>query len=135
MLFLLDTNALSDLMQGQTVITGRLLNLIPPDEAITSPVVVGEILYGLARLPIGAKRRHLESKATSVLPLAPSRPMPEDTGQRYATIKLDSQRRGLTLKDNDLWVAATALALNATLVTRDTDFAGIPGLTLQDWTV
>ena len=30
--------------------------------------------------------------------------------------------------ENDLWIAATALALGATLVTRDTDFNGIEGL-------
>jgi predicted nucleic acid-binding protein len=32
------------------------------------------------------------------------------------------------LDENDLWVAATALALGARLVSRDADFAGIEGL-------
>ncbi len=43
-------------------------------------------------------------------------------------LKVARQQRGLTLDENDLWVAATALALGATLVTRDGDFSGIPGL-------
>ena len=32
------------------------------------------------------------------------------------------------IDENDRWIAATALALGATLVTRDGDFAGIGGL-------
>jgi predicted nucleic acid-binding protein len=43
-------------------------------------------------------------------------------------VVLARQQRGLTLDENDLWVAATALALGATLVSRDNDFAGIDGL-------
>jgi predicted nucleic acid-binding protein len=38
------------------------------------------------------------------------------------------QRAGLPLDENDLWIAATALAIDATLVTRDTDFRSIEGL-------
>ena len=49
-------------------------------------------------------------------------------GLFYASLKLARQQRGLTLDENDLWVAATALALRATLVSRDRDLAGIDGL-------
>lgn len=38
------------------------------------------------------------------------------------------RQRGLILDENDLWIAATAIALDATLVSRDTDFSGIDGL-------
>jgi predicted nucleic acid-binding protein len=49
-------------------------------------------------------------------------------GDRYATMKVMQQRRGLPLDENDLWIAATSLAINATLVSRDEDFLGISGL-------
>ena len=39
------------------------------------------------------------------------------------------------LDENDLWIAATAAALAATLVTRDKDFTRVPGLIAGDWTV
>jgi predicted nucleic acid-binding protein len=55
-------------------------------------------------------------------------PVPERAGEFYAAVKLARQQRGLTLDENDLSVAATALALGATLVSRDRDFAGIDGL-------
>ena len=55
-------------------------------------------------------------------------PVPERAGDFYAAVKLARQQLGLTLDENDLWVAATALALGATVVSRDKDFGGIDGL-------
>jgi predicted nucleic acid-binding protein len=40
----------------------------------------------------------------------------------------------LTLDENDLWIAATARALGAVLVSRDADFARVDGLSTEDWT-
>jgi predicted nucleic acid-binding protein len=36
----------------------------------------------------------------------------------------------LSLDENDLWIAATAIALGATLVTRDADFASVESLSI-----
>jgi predicted nucleic acid-binding protein len=49
-------------------------------------------------------------------------------------VKIARQRKGLTLDENDLWIAACALALQATLVSRDGDFGQIEGLNVEDWT-
>jgi predicted nucleic acid-binding protein len=48
--------------------------------------------------------------------------------------RLSREQEGLTLDENDLWIAATASALRATLITRDRDFASIEGLITADWT-
>jgi len=50
-------------------------------------------------------------------------------------IKLTRQQKGLTLDENDLWIAATALALGAILISRDSDFQYIEGLKVEDWTL
>jgi predicted nucleic acid-binding protein len=42
------------------------------------------------------------------------------------------KHRGLSLDENDLWVAATALATGATLVSRDSDFRRIDRLAVAD---
>ena len=47
-------------------------------------------------------------------------------------MKVSQQRRGLPLDENDLWIAATALVLDATLVSRDSDFQAIEGLALVE---
>jgi len=64
----------------------------------------------------------------------PCEPVPDSSGEHYARAKLARQRSGLPLDENDLWIAATALALGATLVTRDNDFRHIDGLTVDNWT-
>jgi len=54
--------------------------------------------------------------------------VPKRAGDIYPSVKLARQQRGLALDKNDLWVAATAIALGAVLVSRDTDFAETDGL-------
>ena len=51
---------------------------------------------------------------------------------RYSTVKISQQRRGLPLDENDLWIAATTLAIDATLVSRDSDFQSVEGLAVVE---
>ena len=91
-------------------------------------IVRGEILFGLGRLPPGQRRTVLESKAERVFAVVPCEPIPAAAGDRYASVKLTQQRLGLSLDENDLWIAATALAIGATLVTNDSDFQRVETL-------
>jgi len=47
-------------------------------------------------------------------------------------VKASQQRRGLPLDENDLWIAASALVMDATLVSRDSDFQAVEGLALLE---
>ena len=134
MTFLLDTSTLSDLMRAHPQLDRRLAALGAEDVAVICPVVRGEVLYGLARLPEGRRRRDLAAKAAGLLEVVPCAPMPPTAGDHYAHIKLARQERGRSLDENDLWIAATALALDATLVSRDSDFQQVEGLKVEDWT-
>lgn len=62
-------------------------------------------------------------------------PVPEIAGDYYAGAKTTVQRAGTPLDENDLWIAATALSLGAVLVTMDSDFQRVGGLTVEDWTL
>jgi predicted nucleic acid-binding protein len=84
----------------------------------------------LEKLVPGRRRTELERKAGKLLAALPCEPILSAAADRYATVKASQQRRGLPLDENDLWIAATALAMNATLVSRDTDFQAIEGLAL-----
>lgn len=135
MIYLLDTNAFSDWMREHPKLDARLASLPTSDRIIICTIVRGEILHGLARLADSRRKRNLQAKADELLAMITCEPIPEKAADCYAEIKLARARAGLTLDENDLWIAATALALGAVLVTRDTDFRKINGLTVEDWSV
>lgn len=133
--FLFDTTAFSDLMREHPGLDAHLATISPTDDRIViCSVVRGEILYGIGRLPEGKRREELEVKAAKIFKILPCEPIPEEAGDYYAKIKITRQRKGLILDENDLWIAATALALYATLIRRDSDFHYIDGLKVENWT-
>ena len=134
MIFLLDSNAFSDLMRKNARIEARLAALGSNDKVVICPIVRGEILYGIARLPQGHRRENLTKQATSLFDTIACEPVPEAAADAYAQTKLTRERQGLGLDENDLWIAASASAVGATLVTRDSDFGSVAGLTTVDWT-
>ena len=69
----------------------------------------------------------LETKAQQLFAVLPCEPIPPAAGDLYASLKVSQQTRGVPLDENDLWIAATALAIKATLVSRDSDFQGLEG--------
>jgi tRNA(fMet)-specific endonuclease VapC len=66
--------------------------------------------------------------------MVPCEPIPETAADHYARIKRETERKGVRLDENDLWIAATALSLGAVLVTTDSDFQRVSGLRVEDWT-
>jgi predicted nucleic acid-binding protein len=102
------------------------------DRVVICTIVRVEILFGLERLAAGRRRTELEEKARKMFAVLPCEPIPAAAGDRYANVKVSQQRRGLPLDENDLWIAATAFVLGATLVSRDSAFREIEGLDLVE---
>jgi tRNA(fMet)-specific endonuclease VapC len=98
------------------------------DRVIICPIVRGEILFGIERLEPGRRRTELGSRARRVFEMLICEPVPADAGDLYARLKNAQQRRGLSPDENDLWIAASAMALGATLVSNDSDFSSISNL-------
>lgn len=130
---LLDTNMISDLMRDHVRVKGRLAT--HSDSVVTSAIVVGEIRYGLSRLPVGKKRAALDSRAQGILSAFQVEPVNPLVAESYGRLKANLESQGLNLNDNDVWIAATALALGHLLITRDQVFSQIPGLLVEDWSV
>jgi predicted nucleic acid-binding protein len=134
MIYLFDTNAISDYMRQHPTFDERLAGLGPEDRVATSVIARGEILFGIERMPLGKRRDELSAQAVRVLAALPCEPLLPGAADRYAGLKNVQQKTGLPLDENDLWIAASALILGAVLVTRDSDFRRIPGVHAQDWT-
>jgi predicted nucleic acid-binding protein len=97
------------------------------------PIVRGEILYGIERLSPGLQRRNLEAKSTALFAAIACEGVPEAAGDQYALVKVARTSKGLAMDENNLWIDATALALGATLVSRDADVRQVDGLSVIDW--
>jgi len=133
MIFLLDTNAFSDLMRKHPKLDARLASLAPTDRVVICPIARGEIRFGIEALPQSRRRQALEAQCGPLFATIGCEPIPESAGDHYATTKHARQQQGLSLDENDLWIAATALTLGAVLVRRDTDFKIIPTLRVENW--
>ena len=107
------------------------LSSVAPDDSVSTCVITrGEVLFGIERLAAGRRRTELEDKANRLFAVMPCEAIPVAAGGRYASLKRERQRRGLPLDENDLWIAATALALGMGLVSGDSDFQSIEDLNL-----
>ena len=133
--YLLDTSTCSLLMKDNPRVRGRLDSLTESDYHFTCPIVKGEILFGIGRLPIGKRRQDLEQRANELFADVQCDPIPENVGDTYAQIKVAAEKQGISLGECDLWIAATALTLDAILVASDSDYQRIIGLglRLENW--
>ncbi len=117
-------------MRSDAKVENWIAGLNQGDRLVICPIVRGEILFGVSRLPFGRRRTELEQTAGRFLALFHCEPVPPQAADFYAAVKLARYQGGLALDENDLWIAATALALGATLVSRDSGFSGIGNLAL-----
>ena len=87
-----------------------------------SAITVGELEAGVLLARKKAVRAHRLRRLSAVLALAPILSIDSTVATRYGELRAASSRR----PSNDLWIAATALAHDLTLVTRDRELAAVP---------
>jgi predicted nucleic acid-binding protein len=137
-LLLLDTNVLSELMRSdpQPAVLAWADQLDPAAVGITA-MNEAEILHGLARLPVGRRRQALEARWEQlVADLFAGRVFSFDrpAAHWYAALLQQRERIGQPISTADALIAAIALALGATLATRNTvDFEGIGLPLINPW--
>lgn len=127
---LLDTDTCVEILRGNETVIARREAL--PDTLVTGWIQAGELLYGAAKSgsPTESRRRVLDFLAT--LPVIDLNPLAADL---FGTTKARLERAGRRLADADLWIAATALAHDAVLVTGNhRHYDRIPDLELESWT-
>ena len=132
--YILDTTAFSALMRRDDQMYTHMSSLTGVDRVAICTITRGEVLYGLERLPEGKRRRDLQAEATALFDRLICLPVTEGVGDRYAQIKRGTERKGTSLDENDLWIAATVSLSGGVLVTQDSDFSRVDGLRVENWT-
>ena len=124
MKYLLDTDVVIDHIRGRKLLDESVLK----QGALISLITLGELYYGSFKSEKGKKgiaiiRRDINLLRIEVLSLT------EGMIEKFAKIKADLMLKGKRLEDFDLLIAATALNLGLTLVTRNVKhFERIQGL-------
>jgi predicted nucleic acid-binding protein len=135
-MIVLDTNVVSEqARERQDPAVLNWLNSISGSEVVTTAVTAAEMLAGVARLPEGRRRRHLELAVRDILTIDfVDRILPFDAAaaEQYAEVMTRRSVAGRPVAVPDAQIAAICRQHGATLATRNVkDFDGV-GLDLVD---
>ena len=132
-IYLLDANILSDMMRnprGQTARTFERKAHELETRLTTSIIVACEMHYGAVRRGSTSLAQRVDRVLASVEVMS----LPAGAEETYATLRADLERRGQVIGQNDMLIAAHALALNAILVTDNVrEFKRVKGLKIENW--
>jgi tRNA(fMet)-specific endonuclease VapC len=129
-MFLLDTNTVVDYFRGRGKVAERLLAL-PPSEVGLPAVVAYEVWVGVLGSQNAQRRQSQLERFLSVVGVVP---FDAAVARRAAQLRHALERRGEGIGPLDTLIAATALAHDATLVTRNvSEFARVEGLAVSNW--
>jgi tRNA(fMet)-specific endonuclease VapC len=129
--YLLDTNVVSHIMQGRDANLLARLTAIPVGQVVISSITLAELEYGLHRK---GQPPRLRNALTQVLLRMDVLPWDERVAICYGEFCSALEALGVNLSDFDMKIAAHAVALDVTLVSRDRAFAQVPErLRLEVW--
>ena len=135
-MLVLDTSALSRLMQAAPVALGHAGEHRPGD-LFVAPPVAAEIQFGIARLRPGSRRAQLlRSQYRRWRALAAWIPWTEAASDIFGEQKARLETRGILIEDMDIAVAAIAMTHGFGVATCNArHFGRIEGLRVDDWSV
>lgn len=131
--YLLDTNICIYIRDQRPEHVLRRFRELRPGEAALSVITYGELLYGASK---STQRTAAIERLRELMSLLPALPLPESAGEAYGAVRADLEARGELIGNNDLWIAAHAIASGLTLVTNNQkEFRRVRGLKVQNWAV
>jgi tRNA(fMet)-specific endonuclease VapC len=130
-LYLLDTNAASDVMNGYSDAARLTLAREARSSAITiSSITAGELRFGIRKRGSARLQRAFDDFCLAAQIL----PWDDSVAVAYGELRYSLARNGKVLDAMDLLIAAHAVAVGAVLVTRDRAFQQIKNLVrIENW--
>ncbi len=123
--YLLDTNIVIALFQGEQSILDKLNQI---KNVFIPSIVVGELYFGVfksAKIKENVARINEFALKNEILSCD------QHTAKIYGEIKAGLKSIGKPIPENDIWIASVALQYNLILITRDSHFNYISGLSLE----
>lgn len=131
--YLLDTNICIYVQRARPPsVLARFAALNAGDAAI-STITWGELVYGAEK---STRRESVLDALREFTSFVPVMTMPADAGAHYGALRARLERSGEIIGNNDLWIAAHALAAGLVMVTNnEREFSRVPGLAIENWTL
>ncbi len=130
MAFLLDTNILSALIASPHGPVAQRAERAGSGNIFTSVINAGEMRFGVERKNSVRLKARVEELFERI-EVAPLMPM---TDRDYGSLRAQLELAGTPIGNNDLWIAAHALATDSILVTDNVrEFSRVPGLKIENW--
>lgn len=111
-----DTDIFIYIRQKRPEEVSQRFNKLHPGEAAISIITYGELLYGAGK---SARRADALARLSALIDLLPILPLEKGAAQAYGEIRAELESKGEMIGNNDLWIAAHALAGTFTLVTNN----------------
>ena len=119
---LMDTNVIVRVLNGDRELINELSKI---SSLCTCTVVLGELMYGAAKSAHVVQNKQNAKSFCSRYPLLG---VSNIVAEFYGEIKKDLLSHGNVMPENDMWIAATALANDMTVITPDKHFEHIQNL-------
>jgi tRNA(fMet)-specific endonuclease VapC len=132
MRYVLDTNTVAAVLNGNPTVVDRFNSVLPDNLLFIPAVALAELQYGALSSQRIAENLARIDRILRILIFAPvDRPIAE----RFGLIKARLRRQGVSKSDADLFVASTALEMRATLITDDGGIRDAPlgELKVENW--
>jgi tRNA(fMet)-specific endonuclease VapC len=95
------------------------------DQLLLPAVVLGELYYGAQN---GKRVAENIQRLQALISRCQIVEVDGAAAEIYGRVRLELKRAGTPIPENDLWIAATCLAKNISLATRDAHFSAVTGL-------
>jgi tRNA(fMet)-specific endonuclease VapC len=124
---ILDTNALSAWLDGDAGIESRLA---AAPLLVMSVIVMGEYRFGIS---FSKYRAEYERRVSLIEVDLPVLGAGGETAVHYAAIRKELKEAGTPIPWHDLWIAAQAREHSMPVLSRDSHFDSVRGLTRVAW--
>ncbi len=124
---ILDTNALSAVADN---VSGAVQVFIGAGAIALPVIVLGEYQFGIAQSRL---RNHYETWLERLIAASRILDIDEQTATHYAQVRVELKKVGKPIPSNDVWIAALCRQHSLPILSRDSHFDAVSGVTRLTW--